>query len=144
MSGLTKFIPSGVKLLSKSGEVPLSSLAGKTVFFYFSASWCPPCRGFTPTLVEFYEKFHSSKNFEVVLVSWDEEASEFETYYGKMPWLALPFANRSEVEALGRAFDVDSIPRLVAVNADTGAVVSTRGRERLLNDPEGRDFPWRD
>ena len=33
-----------------------SALAGKDiVMFYFSAHWCPPCRGFTPILKEFYE-----------------------------------------------------------------------------------------
>jgi nucleoredoxin len=27
----------------------------KLVAFYFSAHWCPPCRGFTPVLKKFYE-----------------------------------------------------------------------------------------
>ena len=27
----------------------------KVVAFYFSAHWCPPCRGFTPVLKKFYE-----------------------------------------------------------------------------------------
>ena len=27
----------------------------KFVGFYFSAHWCPPCRGFTPVLKDFYE-----------------------------------------------------------------------------------------
>ena len=28
----------------------------EAVGIYFSAHWCPPCRGFTPKLVESYEK----------------------------------------------------------------------------------------
>ncbi|KEG14700.1 tryparedoxin [Trypanosoma grayi] len=144
MSGMARFLPSGVKLLSKSGDVALSSLAGKTVFFYFSASWCPPCRGFTPVLLEFYDKYHASKNFEVILVSWDEEEDGFATYFAKMPWLSLPFANRAEAEELGRKFGVESIPTLIAVNADTGALIGTKARERILRDPEGTNFPWAD
>ncbi len=32
------------------------ALAGKKIVaFYFSAHWCPPCRGFTPVLKKFYE-----------------------------------------------------------------------------------------
>ena len=38
---------------SQSAE---SALAGKDIImFYFSAHWCPPCRGFTPMLKDFYE-----------------------------------------------------------------------------------------
>ncbi|ESL07573.1 tryparedoxin [Trypanosoma rangeli SC58] len=142
MSGLAKYVPSTVKLVSKSGSVSPSSLAGKTVFFYFSASWCPPCRGFTPVLAELYEKFHDSKNFEVVLVSWDEEEEAFNGYYAKMPWLAIPFTNRDALDSLRNTFNVESIPKLIGVNADTGAVVTTSARERLVNDLEGKNYPW--
>ena len=40
----------GSTLTSKGGAVPTASLVsdGKTVALYFSAHWCPPCRGFTP------------------------------------------------------------------------------------------------
>ena len=40
----------GSTLTSKEGNVPTASLVseGKIVALYFSAHWCPPCRGFTP------------------------------------------------------------------------------------------------
>lgn len=69
MSGLAKFFPNSTNLLKKGGEVPYTSLAGKTVFLYFSASWCPSCKGFTPQLMEFYENHAKDKNFEVIWVS---------------------------------------------------------------------------
>nr|ABV72236.1 cytosolic tryparedoxin [Leishmania donovani] len=144
MSGVSKHLGDVVKLQKQNEMVDTSSLSGKTVFFYFSASWCPPCRGFTPQLVEFYDKHHVSKNFEIILASWDEEEEDFNGYYAKMPWLALPFEKRNIVEALTKVFKVESIPTLIGLNADTGEIVTTRARHALTQDPEGAQFPWRD
>ena len=45
----------GDELKSKSGAVKTAeALADKVVAIYFSAHWCPPCRGFTPKLAEIY------------------------------------------------------------------------------------------
>ena len=58
---------------------------------YFSASWCGPCRQFTPQLAQFYEAMNKKgKKFEIVWVSRDRSADEFVEYYDKMPWLAIP------------------------------------------------------
>jgi len=38
----------------KSTVAGSDALAGKKVLVYFSAHWCPPCRGFTPLLKEAY------------------------------------------------------------------------------------------
>ena len=38
---------------------------GKDIIcIYFSAHWCPPCRGFTPILKDFYEVGAHTKTFE--------------------------------------------------------------------------------
>ena len=43
---------------------------GKVTGLYFSAHWCPPCRRFTPQLVDFYNsKKGTPEEFEVVFVS---------------------------------------------------------------------------
>ena len=47
-----------VNLLKADGtKKPASeALAGKEfICIYFSAHWCPPCRGFTPVLKDFYQ-----------------------------------------------------------------------------------------
>ncbi|KAI9124997.1 hypothetical protein K1719_003613 [Acacia pycnantha] len=76
----------------KKPEVKIESLKGKRVGLYFSASWCPPCRRFTPTLKEMYNKEVSSKgDFEIVYVSADNADNGFKGYFSKMPWLAIPF-----------------------------------------------------
>lgn len=143
MSGLAKYFPNTTKFLRNDGtEVPMESLAGKLVFFYFSASWCPPCRGFTPQLADFYNKYKDAKNFEIIWISWDEEKDDYTGYFAKMPWTALPFEDRPGVEHLVKEFKVESIPTLVGVEANTGNVVTTTARARLVQDPEGAQFPW--
>mmetsp|Transcript_62896 Transcript_62896/g.174321 ORF Transcript_62896/g.174321 Transcript_62896/m.174321 type:complete len:640 (+) Transcript_62896:71-1990(+) len=82
----------GPKLLSKDGEVDTAkALAGKIVGLYFSAHWCPPCRGFTPQLAELYTASLQAKGLEVVLASRDRDEEAFKEYYASMPWLALPW-----------------------------------------------------
>ncbi|MBK8711094.1 MAG: AhpC/TSA family protein [Niastella sp.] len=49
----------------------LSSLKGKYVLVDFWASWCAPCRGENPNIVEAYKKY-KSKNFTILGVSLDE------------------------------------------------------------------------
>ena len=34
----------------------------KFVAFYYSAIWCPPCRAFTPKLVEFYNSLQGGSS----------------------------------------------------------------------------------
>merc|ERR1712137_733089 len=86
----------GEELLGKAGTVKtVEALNGKTnVMIYFSAHWCPPCRGFTPTLAAAYKKGAQGKNVEVVFVSSDRDEAGFGEYYGEMPWLALPFSDK--------------------------------------------------
>lgn len=62
---------------------------------YFSAHWCPPCRSFTPKLVEVYNELQKSgKNFEIVFCSSDRDEEGFKEYYETMPWKCVPFEDR--------------------------------------------------
>lgn len=62
---------------------------------YFSAHWCPPCRGFTPKLNEIYTGMREAgKKIEIVFVSSDQDEGQFSEYYKDMSWLALAFENR--------------------------------------------------
>lgn len=40
-------------------KVATSTLAGKVVGIYMSASWCGPCRQYTPQLIQFYNQVHN-------------------------------------------------------------------------------------
>jgi len=119
------------------------ALAGKTaVALYFSAHWCPPCRGFTPQLAEWYKKDLQSKGLEVIFVSSDRDEEAFKAYFGEQPWLALPYTDRDAKERLSKKFKVQGIPSMVILDAD-GKTITTDGRSAVSSDPTGEEFPWK-
>ena len=87
------------------------------ITFYYSASWCPPCRKFTPKLVNFYKK-HQPKhsNFEIVFVSSDRDQRSQEKYMAdyKMPWPAVKF-DQSKQNIVSR-YSGRGIPCLVILD----------------------------
>eukprot|EP01125_Pyxidicula_operculata_P001227 TRINITY_DN11157_c0_g1_i1.p1 TRINITY_DN11157_c0_g1~~TRINITY_DN11157_c0_g1_i1.p1 ORF type:complete len:411 (+),score=121.16 TRINITY_DN11157_c0_g1_i1:55-1287(+) len=127
---------------NKGAKTSASSLSEKTaVALYFSAHWCPPCRGFTPKLAEFYNKNSASKNLEIVFLSSDKDDAAFSEYFNEMPWLAVPYSHRDVKEKLSKKYKVQGIPTLVILNKD-GSVITTDGRSKVMKDPEAKEFPW--
>jgi len=122
--------------------VKRSEFANKYVGIYFSAHWCPPCRGFTPDLIATYKKLVADgKPFELVFASSDKNDAQFKEYFGEMPWLAIPFDDRKRKEALSTHFEVEGIPTLVILDPE-GNVVTANGRMAVGADPDGAEFPW--
>lgn len=133
----------GGELLDGKKKVDVSRLEGKNIALYFSAHWCPPCRGFTPKLVKTYNAMKKTgKDFEFVFVSSDRDQAAFNEYYGEMPWLALPYSNRKGKEELSTMFGVRGIPSLVTLSNGGSDVINGSARGLAGNDPEGKDFPW--
>jgi len=134
----------GETLLSKSGEVKTAeALAGKkAIALYFSAHWCPPCRGFTPKLSEWYSKDLKAKDVEIVFISSDRDESQFNEYFGEMPWLALPYADRSRAESFDAKYKIKGIPTVVIIDGD-GKTITTDGRAAISSDPTGEEIPWK-
>lgn len=117
----------GEKLTDGSRRrVETATLSGKQkIGIYFSAHWCPPCRAFTPKLVETRNALQKQgKPFEVVFVSADRTEADMEGYMkeAKMPWPAVPYDNEQR-QALKAKFKVSGIPCLVIIDA-AGKVLS--------------------
>jgi thiol-disulfide isomerase/thioredoxin len=126
-----------LQLLAQGGATtPVSALADtQVVGLYFSAHWCPPCRGFTPKLAEAYTAIKGTgKSLEIVFVSSDRDEVAFDSYHKDMPWLALPFAERALKQTLSKRFKVSGIPSLVLLDGATGQVISKDGRSVIMSE----------
>lgn len=144
MSAISNLL--GRTLQNKDGKITTDDALGgkKAIGLYFSAHWCPPCRGFTPKLAEQYKKLIAlGKPFEVVFVSSDRDPEAFADYFKEMPWLAMPFDERDRKAKLGKKYNVSGIPCLVVVDGETGETITTDGRAAVMDDADGAAFPWK-
>ena len=114
---------------AKGNKVETSSLAGKVIGLYFSASWCGPCKMFTPELVKLRDR--NDDKFEVVFVSSDRSAEDQEEYMKDydMEWPAIPYDSPLRGE-LGAKYEIRGIPSLVIVD-DQGNLITKDGRSEM-------------
>jgi nucleoredoxin len=92
---------------------------------YFSASWCGPCRQFTPDLIRWYnETKPKHPEFELIFVSSDQDENSMEAYMAgdKMPWPALKY-NKVRTNKSLKSHAGNGIPCLVLLDAN-GTVLS--------------------
>lgn len=114
-------------------------LAGvKFYALYFSASWCPPCREFTPGFVDAYGKIRALyPEFEVVLVNFDRSLGAMVSYMrdDHMQWPALRWDLVRDTRPITR-YGGDGIPCLVLID-EAGNVLSDtyRGGTYVGPDP---------
>lgn len=72
----------------------------------------------TEELVEVYHKLKAKgENFEIVMISLDDDEEEFNEEFGAMPWLSLPFQDKA-CKKLTNYFEFSSLPRLVIIGHD--------------------------
>ena len=115
-------------------DVPATTLNHKTVAILFSASWCPGCQAFLPKLITTYRALERrGEHFEVVFVSGDRDEESFNSYFNKMPWLAVPFSNKQALQQLSQLFRVRAIPTLVILDLTRGRLVSMDGCEAIAS-----------
>jgi len=137
-----------VNLIKADGTKKPSSeaLAGKDIILiYFSAHWCPPCRGFTPILKDFYEEVDG---VEIIFVSSDQSQDAMVAYMKEShgDWWAVEYGS-DPVKALKEHFGVSGIPMLVVLNKD-GKLITKDGRgdvsDRWKNGKNRKMANWDD
>lgn len=144
LNDISELFGESLQLPNGGGERTTSeALSGiDAVGIYFSAHWCPPCRGFTPVLAERYKCLkEAGKKIEIVFVSSDRDEGAFQEYHAEMPWLALPFAERSRKQTLSEKYGVRGIPTLVFVDAN-GELITAKGRDAVSSESYVKDFPY--
>jgi thiol-disulfide isomerase/thioredoxin len=102
----------------------------KYTALYFSAHWCPPCRMFTPKLVEWYNDFKANHpDFELVFVSSDQDEAAMKEYIegDKMPWPYVKFDKAKE--EIFRKYSSDGIPYLVLIDENGKDLTGQPGNE---------------
>jgi nucleoredoxin len=133
--------------LQSSEVVPYSASNLRDVrlyAFYYSASWCGPCRKATPKLIEWYRRTKPAHpEFELIFVSNDQTEVGMADYMRKdaMPWPAVRYSETRD-PAL-KQFAGESIPWLVAISR-AGQPMSQNGIDKKYIDPDemmqGIDF----
>lgn len=111
------------KRVHRFDDAPLAN--AKYFAVYYSASWCGPCRQFTPDLVRWYNtQKPKHPEFELIFVSSDNDEAAMEEYMAtdKMPWPALKYS-KIRTNKLLTSYAGKGIPCLVFLDSD-GKVLS--------------------
>lgn len=91
----------------------------KQTLLYFSASWCGPCKAFTPKLIEQYQALRAA-GIQVVLANRDKDTEKMLAYMTDhhQPWPGLPPEIQNDKTIDLSAFTERGIPSMALIAAD--------------------------
>ncbi len=108
------------QLMDATGKATEPAKLEETQVFalYYGASWCGPCRRFSPDFVKFIDRVQAANpRLTVVMLSNDKSDEQLFGYMKeeKMPWLAMPLDKVNKVPLL-TGYTKGGIPQLVIVD----------------------------
>ncbi len=112
--------------------IDLSAYKGKVLLMDFWATWCGPCMGELPNVLEAYKKYHK-KGFEILGISFDQDRSQFEKVIKErgMTWRHY-FDGKGWGNEIGAIYNVRAIPHTILVGKDGKIVAINLRGERLI------------
>jgi thiol-disulfide isomerase/thioredoxin len=94
--------------------IALAKLRGRPIVLDFWATWCGPCIGSMPTMMELADEFQGRVEF--FAVNQQEDPDEVRDFLKARLWKLR--VGLDEDGALGRTFGVEAIPYLLVIDAE--------------------------
>jgi peroxiredoxin len=115
----------------------LGQYKGKVVLVDFWATWCGPCIGELPHVLEAYEKHHAN-GFEIVGISLDSDREKLTGFMKEkgMTW-AQYFDGNGWQTKLAQAYGVNSIPATYLLDRE-GVIIARDLRGEALEQAVGK------
>ena len=114
------------------------SLRGKYVLVKFTATWCGPCHGEIPGMLEAYEKYRD-KGLEIVSVYIGEQepnaVATVKNYVEgkKLPWIIISesLSKKAGQVPQGEFFNIQGVPMMLLVDKE-GKIIAENARGENL------------
>ena len=93
--------------------------AASYYMYFFTASWCSPCRAVTPKIIAEYPAMMTNRHLELILVSLDDTPEKALDYLRKYnaPFAAVMLTSLKQFPLPGCPSDMDVIPHIIVVDA---------------------------
>ncbi|MBQ0085771.1 MAG: TlpA family protein disulfide reductase [Prevotella sp.] len=118
MCNLTDFVGKGKK---------------KIVLIDFWATWCGPCMREMPNVKAAYDKYHK-KGFNVVGISFDEDADRWKSTIKKNKWNWVHLSDlKGWKSAAGKVYEIMAIPSSILVDGNGTIIANDLRGEELSN-----------